>query len=201
MTLDHLVVAAVNLETGSRWLEERLGVTLQPGGRHTFMGTHNRLLRLGDAYLEVIAVDPDAPPPPRARWFGLDDFHDPEPRLVHWVARTDDLERAVSQSLEPLGRITDAERGDFRWQITIPDDGHLPGDGLVPTLIQWHGAHPVQRLEDSGCKLISLEGEHPEPARIRASLEALGLELRITQGDRARLRAVISSPRGPVTLE
>jgi hypothetical protein len=37
------------------------------------MGTHNRLLKLGEGfYLELIAIDPQAPPPGRPRWFGLD---------------------------------------------------------------------------------------------------------------------------------
>ena len=51
-TLDHLVVAATSLAEGSQWVEERLGVTTDPGGHHTAFGTHNRLLSLGpDCYL------------------------------------------------------------------------------------------------------------------------------------------------------
>jgi hypothetical protein len=42
------------------WVEDRLGVSLEAGGRHSAFATHNRLLSLGpDCYLEVIAVDPD----------------------------------------------------------------------------------------------------------------------------------------------
>lgn len=41
---------------------------------HPQFGTHNRCLGMEDGiYLEVIAVDPEAPPPSRPRWFGLDD--------------------------------------------------------------------------------------------------------------------------------
>ena len=69
--LDHLVIAAADLASGQRWLEERLGVPLQPGGEHALFGTHNALLNMGDAYLEVIAVNPAAPPPARPRWFSL----------------------------------------------------------------------------------------------------------------------------------
>ena len=66
--LDHLVVAARDLETGAAWLEERLGARLSAGGRHADMGTHNRLLRLGERrYLELIAIDPAGPPPARPR--------------------------------------------------------------------------------------------------------------------------------------
>lgn len=64
--IDHLVVAAVDLAGGARWIEERLGVALDAGGRHEVFGTHNRVLSLGpERYLEVIAVDPEAPPPAR----------------------------------------------------------------------------------------------------------------------------------------
>ena len=58
LVLDHLAVSAATLEEGAGWIGERLGVAVEGGGRHAEMGTHNRLLSLGDLYLEVIAVDP-----------------------------------------------------------------------------------------------------------------------------------------------
>jgi Glyoxalase-like domain len=201
MKLDHLVVAAHDLETGTAWLEGKLGVALQPGGQHALMGTHNRLLRLGAAYLEIIAVDPNAPAPNRPRWFNLDALQEnlPGPRLIHWVV-SGDIENAVHRSLEELGEISEAARGDLKWRITIPADGHLPGDGLVPTVIQWDGPHPVTRLPDSGCALVSFNGTHPEPERIRAALKALGVEMRVAEGTSPSLCAVISCPNGLVTL-
>jgi hypothetical protein len=199
-TLDHLVIAAPTLESGTAWLEELLGVSLQAGGQHAFMGTHNRLLRLGNVYLEVIAIDPDAPAPNRPRWFGLDTFHLEGPRLIHWVARTDDLKSMAAMSLEPLGVVTDAARGDLRWRITIPDDGHLPLGGIMPTLIEWQGAHPVSKLVESPCELVSLSGLHPQPERVKAALESIGARLTVTEGAIPALTAVISSPNGLVTL-
>ena len=71
---DHLVVAALTLAEGSAWIQRRLGQPLQPGGKHIAMGTHNALLSLGPGFfLEVIAIDPEGKPPPRPRWFDLDD--------------------------------------------------------------------------------------------------------------------------------
>ena len=129
-TLDHLVVAAAHLDEGAAWLESRLGVALAPGGRHAAMGTHNRLLRLGPkCYLEVIAVDPAAPAPGRPRWFGLDDAATrariaERPRLVHWVARTNDLATASAACLELPGEILPLSRDSLRWRISVPADGN-----------------------------------------------------------------------------
>lgn len=182
-SIDHLVVAAADLDAGAAWLEAHLGVPLAPGGQHAAMGTHNRLLKLGPRrYLELIAIDPEAPAPGRPRWFGLDDAALKEkiaerPRLIHWVARCDDIAAAAAACPEPPGDILDLARGDFRWRITVPVDGHLPGDGLIPSLIQWHSpAHPADKLPDRGCGLMKLEGFHPVPKRIHGSLSALGLD-------------------------
>jgi len=58
-SVDHLVVAAADLDLGVRWVEERLGVAPVFGGVHVGVGTRNALLSLGDQYLEVLALDPD----------------------------------------------------------------------------------------------------------------------------------------------
>ena len=157
--LDHLIVAARTLEEGARWIEDELGAAPVAGGRHALMGTHNRLLALGGGrYLEVIAIDPEAPAPPRPRWLALDD---PAmrarlakgPALIHWVERTDDLDAALrdySQDVEILS----LGRGPYRWRIGVPRDGAIPGNGALPTLIQWQGAHPAAALPPSGVELV-----------------------------------------------
>lgn len=205
---DHLVVAALTLAQGCDWVEHTLGVRPQPGGQHVAMGTHNALLRLDPRlYLEVIAVDPDGAKPARPRWFDLDEPRMKAalaegPQLVHWVARTNDIDAAVAR-VPALGTVTPMSRGDFRWRITIPDDGHRPGRGLVPTLIQWPDArHPTDRLPDRGLRVAAIAGEHPEPAVVRAELAALGLTdiLKVTYAKSPRLAAMIRTARGVATL-
>ncbi|MDQ2928678.1 MAG: VOC family protein, partial [Pseudomonadota bacterium] len=132
--LDHLVVAARTLEEGVAWCEATLGVVPEPGGRHALMGTHNRLLALRSAryprsYLEIVAIDPDAPAPGRARWFDLDApwiqvAIAETPRLVHWVARTSAIDAATAAFRDAghdAGISTPAERmtprGLLRWRI------------------------------------------------------------------------------------
>ena len=174
--IDHLVIVAPSLESGSAHVAAALGVTPQRGGEHAVMGTHNALVRLGGAlYLEVIAANPDAPRPDRARWFELDrPGVTATARLATWVARTGDIHAAVAKSPIPLGRIEPMTRGSLHWLVTVPDDGSLPAQGIAPTLIQWlDEAHPASRLADSGCALVRLEGFHPDAERIEAMLRAI----------------------------
>jgi hypothetical protein len=208
-TLDHIIVAAATLAQGCDYVESGLRVRPQTGGKHVSMGTHNALLKLGPRlFLEVLSVDPQAMAPARPRWFDLDEPRmraslTDGPRLVHHVARTDDIEALAARSSIDLGEILELTRGDFRWRITVPPDGHLPGRGLVPTLVQWSDArHPADGLADHGLSLVALAGEHPDPAPVRAALARLGLSdtVKVTYGQSPRLAAMIRTPRGIVTL-
>lgn len=179
--IDHLVFAARSLDEGAPWLEERLGVSLAPGGQHAKIGTHNRLLRLGDKlYLELIAIDPDLPTPDRPRWFSLDEpdmqrsLHD-GPRLITWAARCDDIEAASAKAPE-LGTVEPMTRGALDWRITVPADGRLAEDGLLPALIQWNGKHPADSMLSSGVTLASLRLRARKPERISGTLTALGFD-------------------------
>lgn len=202
--LDHLVVTAPGLSAGEEYVERILGVRPRPGGEHEQMGTHNSLLRLREsAYLEVIAINPDAPNPMRPRWFGLDDLlHVATPRLTTWVARCDDIYAAVDASPVPLGTVLPMSRGNLEWLITVPEDGGLIMDGIVPTLIQWtRGGHPATHLGSSGCVIVQLQLAHPQPERANALLAALGVEVlpfvpRVKQSSQPRLEARLWTSNG-----
>ncbi|MGB4827632.1 MAG: VOC family protein, partial [Paracoccaceae bacterium] len=53
LVFDHLAVSALALDEGVAAVEAALAVRLQGGGQHPHMATRNRLLGLGDLYLEV----------------------------------------------------------------------------------------------------------------------------------------------------
>lgn len=198
MNIDHLVIVATDLDAGAAAVEKSLGVAPGPGGRHPLMGTHNRLLSLGEsAYLEVIAIDPDAAPPGRARWFGLDDFDGP-PMLAHWVLRVGDLTAALGEAPIGMGEVIGFTRDDLEWSMAVPRDGVLPGEGLIPALLQWNGATAAGRLPDSGCCLKRLVLCHPEIDGIARDWPALadvaGVDMEA--GREPRLEAVIVTPMG-----
>ncbi|WP_456831646.1 VOC family protein [Deinococcus sp. UYEF24] len=177
--LDHLVVAASDLAAGQAWVEEKLGIAMQPGGEHAYFGTHNTLLGLQGNYLEVIAVNPAAVAPPYPRWFGLDT---PEmrrrlsagPALIHWVVTVQNMSAALLASPEDHGQALALSRGNNRWQLSVPPDGALPLGGVLPSLIQWESVSPATRLSDAALRLERLTLTTPDPARLERALGTLG---------------------------
>jgi hypothetical protein len=209
--LDHLVVAAATLNEGVQWCEAVLGVTPGPGGRHPLMGTHNRLFDIGSeafpqAFFEIIAIDPAAPPPGRARWFGLDtvDLRS-GPRLLHWVARSSAI-NAQSRALRAAGfdigpavaASRDTPQGRLAWRISVRDDGRLLAGGALPTLIDWgRTPHPAASMAAPGVTLQELTLRGLTPAAIQA-LDGRGVVHAADTGP--ALSATLDTPRGRVTL-
>ncbi len=205
MTLrfDHLAISAVTLAEGIAWVEDRLGVALAGGGQHPHMGTHNRLLGLGDAYLEVIAIDPETPRPAWPRWFDLDRFEGP-PRLTNWIAQSDDLVGDLALCPPGTGVPVALSRGDLRWTMAVPGDGCLPFEGAFPALIAWVGtAHPSQRLPEMGVRLDLLEIAHPAAPALRRALAGVMTDslVALIDGPQKAMRARFSTPHGPRWIE
>ena len=205
MTTDHIVYGVTDLQAGLRELEKRLGVRAAPGGTHPGRGTQNALLGLGGAsYLEIIAPDPEQPVAPGRGWFGLKDLV--RSRIVGWAVRTDDIDalvrRAQAGGYDP-GEIVAMERlrPDGRmleWRLTPPPPSPL--GPVVPFLIDWGTSPHPSRAAPPGLALANLRIEHPEPESIRAALDALQLDVRVTRGSEAALIVGIDAPHGRIEL-
>jgi hypothetical protein len=215
--VDHLVIAADSLEQGVAWCERTLGVQPAGGGKHPLMGTHNRLLatsskRFPDCFLEIIAIDPAAAAPGRARWFGLDDPALREamrerPRLVHAVARTQMIEMLrwglINCGLnpgEPLAAQRDTPHGLLQWRITVRDDGRTECAGALPTLIEWQGTHPSKHLPGTPVALhdLVLRGV---PAQALDVLKLPAVQAAAADAGAAPLSAAFDTPRGRVVID
>lgn len=198
MQLDHLAICAQSLEAGVAWAEARLGVPMGVGGEHPRYGTHNRLLGFaGGLYLEVIAIDPDAVPHSRPRWFDLDTFQGP-PRLANWICRVPSL-RAALASLPECGEEIAMTRGGLSWDISVPSGGGLPMGGGLPTVLQWHTkVPPGDALVSSGLRLVEVIVSHPRAAEIGARISVPLVSFKV--GDRVQISARIAMPGGEVIL-
>ena len=203
--VDHLVYATPDLNRGVEEIEKILGVRATPGGQHPGRGTRNALITLGPAiYLEIIAPDPEQPPPKTPRPFGIDGLK--ASRLVAWAAKGSDLERLRDEAARKGARLGEVMSGSRRrtdgvllsWRYTDPQT--VLADGLVPFFIDWgQSPHPA-RTAAQGASLIALRAEHPDAQRVQRLLNELGLDLPVQTGATPALVAIIDSPRGRVEL-
>jgi hypothetical protein len=203
--VDHLVFTAPTLEQGLDKIEELLGVRPVPGGRHPEFGTHNALLSLGaNTYLEVIAPDPDLPTPSGGLLF--EGYFKSPPRLARWVLRNEHIEELVKAARTGglnLGSVSEGNRETpdgsiLSWELTDPSI--VPLDGAIPFVISWGNTpHPASAAPIGGA-LVDLQIEHPEPDKVRESLDLLGVKLAVKKANNARLVAKVETEHGVVEL-
>jgi hypothetical protein len=139
------------------------------------------LMQLGnDAYLELIAINPDADVPAHPRWFSLDDAMMRErlknqPALITWAINTADIQAIKQQARFDIGEPTKLQRDSLSWEFALTDDGRLLGNGLLPYVIQWHSTpHPSNGMAGLGCRLQTLQIYHNRVDWLRARLESIG---------------------------
>lgn len=206
LKLDHLTVIAPTLAEGVSHVRACLDLDVPFGQRHGYMGTHNHLLQLGDSvYLEIVSLDPDADRPGRARWFGLDDRKgvraawDEGRRLRGWVARTDGIDAVLAGREAVFGRKVALPLVDPSFDFAIPDDGSLPLDGAMPSVIDRRGKpRSMATIADLGARLTSFVLEHPEPETVLRLYRELAIDRppEIVLAPRLRYRALIETAAG-----
>src|SRR6266581_181574 len=55
-TIDHIIIGVNNLEKAATQFSQKLGLAVSGGGIHPTGGTANRIIVIGDTYLELIAI-------------------------------------------------------------------------------------------------------------------------------------------------
>lgn len=214
MKLDHIAFVAQSLEQAQAYASQRFGVALPAGGKHPLMGTHNLVTRIAPGvFLEFIAIDPEAPPPDRTRWFALDRLMregalEAAPRLFGWVASVPGLARNTGEF--PQHELLEVTRGDLRWHFFHRKDGEAEAGGCWPALIDWAGGQsPADRMQEVGLRLSRFQLAHPEMATIREKLQRLGWDadgaenraVELTDAVRPGLTLVLDTPKGRVQIE
>jgi hypothetical protein len=199
--LDHILLGSPDLQAGIDFVEKHTGVGATFGGVHPGRGTQNALLSLGNRrYLEIIAPDPAQPAVKNPIASNLHSLA--EPRLVGWAAHPGSV-TAFAEKLTAVGLKYEGptpgsrKRPDgqlLKWQIVSLAD---TASGLLPFFIEW-GQDSVHPSVDAprGCTLLSFAAETPDPEKLAATLKTLNLDLLVKKGEKPRLHAVISGPKG-----
>ena len=164
--LDHIVLGCNTLQEGTDYLEKKLGLSLSEIGYHHHMGTHNRVIKIGEnIYLEVIAIDPNAKKPQHFRWFNLDNEKQQarlkiSPQIIGYV-----IENENPDMLKFYNPFFEASREDYRWEFAIPKSDknlinkNLIESGLVPSLIKWKSKKPVYQMVNNNFELEKIQIE------------------------------------------
>jgi hypothetical protein len=203
MWIDHVVRGVGDLEGAARLLEEGTGLGSLPGGRHPGWGTGNRIVPLGSAYIELLAVaDADeAAVSPVGR--AVAQAVTGGDRWLCWCVATDDLDGVTGR----LGLAIDTgsrlrpDGATLRWRSA----GFLNAlsDPALPFFISWEipaELHPgrVPGVRDSGNRIAWIEiGDDP---RLAGWLGLVDLPIRTIEGADGGLAVALDTPGGQVVI-
>ncbi len=201
--LDHIILGCNDLDRGIELVEEKTGVRPAIGGVHPGRGTRNALLSLGERrYLEIIAPDPAQ----------HEIVHFPQiramtdPRLIGWAVHPPDIAAIAKQLRENKVEFKGPDDGSRKrpdgrvltWKtVNLVDDRH----GLLPFFIEWSADSVHPSVDASkGCTLDYFEVMSADPEELSSTFKRIGLDLPVQRSDKARLRALITGPRGDLGL-
>jgi hypothetical protein len=190
LRLDHVLIAVADLAAAAKEIEARHGLASIEGGRHPGWGTANRIVPLGEAYLELVAVvdEAEAAQSPFGRWVTA--AHPTPARPLGWAVRThelDDLARRLNLTVAAGSRA--GRNGQLvRWRLAGIEQA--TAEPSLPFFIEWghgtplpgrapatHRAGAVQiaelRLDGDGDRLTAWLGAHRLPITVRRGTPAV----------------------------
>ena len=191
LAIDHVIVPVADLADAAAALERKHGLGSVAGGRHPTWGTANRIVPLGDTYIELVAVvEPaTASQSPFGTWIATTTPGAP----LGWVVRTtaiDEIGRRLGLTVVAGSRV--APGGEQITWRTVGLDVAIRERGL-PFFIEWGDGVPFPG---------SAQVPHPRgPARLtRLSVDADPLRLHGLLGE-ADLPVRVAPERMVVTIE
>lgn len=222
--IDHVAIATDDPDATAAALESKLGLAAASGGRHDALGTFNRLIWVGDTYLELIGVF-DADLAARS-WLGQPVLASLERGggFVTWAISVDDLDGALRWAPPDAGLVgpLDGQRvrpdgRTVRWRLARPD----PVSAVAPIVIEhdraaaeWTRDEREARFEErhpigGRVRLVGFEVETPSPAAaagalrrlLAAAVEPAGRGAVLVRLGHQEARFVTSRPRGGAVVD
>jgi hypothetical protein len=205
--IDHVVIAVADLEAAAATLERDHGLASVAGGRHPGHGTGNRIVPLGDSYLELMAIvdDGEAAASPLGAWLRRRVAASGD-GPVALCLRTDDIavasQRTGHRALAMSRRRPDGV--ELSWHLVALEAALTDG---LPFFIEWHmadrehpgRAHVGHRIAATGIAWVELGADAD---RLDAWLGGAVPEIRVVDGDPGVHRVAVSVAEGePLVIE
>lgn len=199
-----MVLAVSDLAAAGEELEARHGLASIEGGRHPGWGTANRIVPLGETYLELVAVadEREAGRNPFGSWVAAADTESMRP--LGWAVRTtrlDEVARRLGLAVTEGSRIA----GDgvvLRWRIAGIE--HAAAEPSLPFLIEWGSETPLPGdaavHHPAGAVRIAAVRVQGDPDRLAAWLGPNDLPLEVRPGKAKLESVVLASDRGTIAL-
>ncbi|HEX5626969.1 MAG TPA: VOC family protein [Actinomycetota bacterium] len=206
LRIDHVVYAVPDLDEAAIRFRERFGLDSTEGGRHERWGTANRIVPLGDQYLELVAAVDE--PMAAGTVFG---------RAVleraagggGWLtiaAVADDLDAVASRlGIEvDSGTRTRPDGEAVRWRMTGLDDPRR--EPWMPFFLTWDVGgelHPGRARAGHGVRAngIAWVEVGGDAERLHAWLGGDELPIRVGEGEPGIHRVAISIADGELVIE
>jgi hypothetical protein len=203
--LDHVLIAVDALGRAAHEFEAAYGLGSIEGGRHPGWGTANRIVPLGESYLELVAVVDRAEAADSAfgRWVqAIDTRAGYQP--FGWAVRAIDLDATAERlglTVVSGSRIT-PDGQTLRWRGAANDQP--TSDPSLPFFIEWAdgSAFPGRALvahPAGSVRLTSLELSG-DPYRLCYWLGTHDLPLAIREGSPAVDQVVLTGDRGAIRI-
>ena len=206
LRLDHVVYAVPDLDEAAVRFREEFGLDSTEGGRHERWGTANRIVPLGDQYLELVAAldEPMAAETAFGRgvleraaggggWFTI-------------AAVADDLDAVASRlGIEVgSGSRTRPDGQTVRWRMAGLDDPRR--EPWMPFFLTWDvptsctrvALEPGHGVRATGIAWVEVGGD---AERLRDWLGGDELPIRVTDGEPGIHRVAISTADGELVIE
>jgi hypothetical protein len=205
VAIDHVILLVGDLGEAADWMWHHHGLASVDGGRHPGHGTGNRIVPLGDTYIELMAVvDPvEASESSMGSWAAANTTDRPTPAAL--CLRTDDADAEGARlGLDPLAMSRARPDGStLSWRLVGVDEAF--GEDRLPFFIEWHGTpedHPARataehRAEPTGVLRVHLGGE---PDLVAGRLGAHDLPITIVDGPPGITRVVVETRTGEIVL-
>jgi hypothetical protein len=205
LEFDHVILAVADLNAAAKLIFEKTGLGSVPGGRHTDMGTANRIIPLGPDYIELMGI--------------VDDHQAAHSPLGRWIARRLAIREGIAafclgtESIDAVGRRLRLNPEPM--ERTTPDGTSLGwrllgleaamADPCRPFFIQWDvppGMHPGRMTADHrvaplGISWVDVSGD---PHDISSWIGQDSLHVRITPGESGIFGVGVQTNAGELVL-